>query len=397
MFHFSGKLDHLLEPRDYHDPARYEAELDAVFRRSWNLLCLADDVAKPGDRYAGQVAGRPVVVVNDAGSLKAFSNVCGHRHSLICPVGRGHGERMKCQIHGWEYDRDGQLAKIPDGKHFKVVKPGDFCLSRYRVERSGPFVFVNLSAEGPSFEEHLGSFATEFHRWYDNLRLAHVWSHEHDVNWKIPVENGIESYHVPMVHPTTYQDFRDESLHDHRLEPTYTRYGDLLPYEKKPGLVSLGFRIYTQLLIRHPTYDRFTHTHLFPNMMLYYGDIYRNLTVIEPLAPKRFRFRCYGFVPSDIRFGWLGRRLQDLSMEVFLRMGKKIVGEDVALWPPVQQGLEGSEHRGVLSAREERVYAFQRFLCEKLGRPARPTDSQAGFDRNVQHTASMSSTTGTSS
>lgn len=367
MFHFSGKLDHLLEPRAYHDAAWYEREQAAIFRPGWNQLCLAAEVASPGDRYAGTIAGRAVVVVNDAGTLKAFSNVCGHRHSLICPVGRGHGERMKCQIHGWEYDCEGHLAKIPDGKHFKVVKPGDFSLHRYRVEQSGPFVFVSLAAAGPTFDEHLGTLALEFHRWFDDVRLVDTWIHEHDVNWKVPVENGVESYHVPMVHPTTYQDYRDEELHDHRLEPTYTRYGDLLPYEKKPGLVSLGFRVYTHWLIRNPSFDRFTHTHVFPNIMLYYGDVFRGLTVIEPLGPRRFRYRGYGFVPRNVRFGWIGRRIQDLSMRVFIPMGRKIIGEDAALWPPVQQGLEASDHRGVLSAREERVYAFQRYVMERVG------------------------------
>lgn len=368
MFRFSGKLDHLLEPRAYHDPEWFAAEIQAVFRPAWNLLCLAMEVASPGDRYSGTIAGQPIVVVNDGGTLKAFSNVCGHRHSLICREGCSHGERMKCQIHGWEYDVDGHLAKIPDGKHFKVVRPGDFSLHRYRVERCGPFVFVSLAAEGPSFEEHLGTFASEFHHWFDDVRLVDTWIHEHDVNWKVPVENAVESYHVPVVHPNTFQDFRDEELHDHRLEPTYSRYGDLLPYDKKPGLVSMGFRAYTHLLIKNPTYARFTHVHLFPNMLLYVGDIFRSFTAVEPLAPKRFRYRCYGFVPRDVRFGWPGRRLQDLSMVLFLRSFRRIIGEDVALWPPVQQGIAASDHRGVLSAREERVHAFQRYVCEKLGR-----------------------------
>ena len=92
----------------------------------------------------------------------------------------------------------------------------------------------------------------------------------------------------------------------------------------------------------------------------------RGLTVIEPLGPRRFRYRGYGFVPREVRFGWIGRRIQDLSMRVFLRMGRKIIGEDAVLWPQVQDGVEASDHRGVLSAREERVYAFQRFVAERL-------------------------------
>jgi phenylpropionate dioxygenase-like ring-hydroxylating dioxygenase large terminal subunit len=229
-------------------------------------------------------------------------------------------------------------------------------------------VFVNLRPQGVTFEEALGKLAGDFHYWYDDVRLIDVWTHEHEVNWKIPVENAVESYHVPMVHPNTYEDYREEELHDHQLEPGFSRYRDLLPYEDKPGLLSLGFRVYTKLFIRNPTFARFTHTHLYPNMLLYYGDIYRNLTVIEPISARRFRFRCFSFVPRDFRFGWIGRRIQDLSMLVFMRMGRRIVGEDVALWPAVQTGLESSCHRGVLSAREERVFAFQQYVCRMLGR-----------------------------
>jgi len=45
---------------------------------------------------------------------------------------------------------------------------------------------------------------------------------------------------------------------------------------------------------------------------------------------------------------------------------KTILQEDMARWPPVQQGLEKSRHKGVLSAREERVYAFQDYVVKKL-------------------------------
>ena len=387
MFHFTGKLEHLLQPTDYYDPAVFDAERRSVFAKTWSPLCLVDEVSKNGDRYAGQIAGQQVVVINHQGVLSAFSNVCGHRHSLICPPGHGSSKKMKCQIHGWEYDSAGHLTTIPDGKHFKVVKPGDFSLRRFRVEQCGPFVFVNLSNDGPSLEEFLGTLAPEFNQWYQDVRLIQRWDHEHDVNWKVPVENAIESYHVPMVHPTTFQDFREEALHDHRLEPTYTRYGDLLPYEDKPGFVSLAFRIYTRLLIRNPSFERFTHTHLFPNIMLYYGDIYRSLTIIEPLTPRRFRFRCYGFVPTQVRFGWLGRKIQDLSMVVLTRMGRKIINEDAALWPSVQQGLESSDHRGVLSAREERVFAFQRYLRCMLGASATRVDLNSASSTTSLDTA----------
>jgi choline monooxygenase len=371
MFVFQGKLDHLLPTLAYHDPNWFERERREIFANSWNCIGLARDVAKPGDRFACEVAGVPMVVWNHEGKLRAMSNVCGHRHSLIAKTGKSCGHVLKCQIHGWEYDPDGHLTKIPDGKHFKVVKAGDFSLNTFRVEQVGPFVFVNLSADGPSFDEHLGNMKANFHRYYDDLRLVDVWTTEHAVNWKIACENGVESYHVPTVHPTTYEDHRDEELHDHELAPTFTRYGDLLPYSAEMKLESLGFRLYTHLLIKKPNYRRFTHVHLFPNIMLYYGDIFSGLSVIEPLGPEKMRFTSYSFVPRDVYWGWIGRRVQDLSMVLFLRMGRKILREDMVLWPPVQRGLKSSGHSGVLSAREERVYAFQKFVSGIM-EPAKP-------------------------
>jgi choline monooxygenase len=40
----------------------------------------------------------------------------------------------------------------------------------------------------------------------------------------------------------------------------------------------------------------------------------------------------------------------------------RVLAEDASIHAAVQRGLAASPHRGVLSAREERVHAFQRFV-----------------------------------
>ena len=371
MFVHHGNLDHLLEPAAYYEPGWFAREQEAIFQRGWNYFCLAQEVASHGCRLARAVSGVPVVVINHQGKLHALQNVCAHRHSVIVPEGCSRAERLQCQIHGWEYDHTGRVSKMPDGRSFLGVKAQEFCLQRYRVETAGPFVFVSLAEAGPSFRDHLGTLTGEFDRFYEDLRHIDTWISEHPVNWKIICENAVESYHVPMVHPGTYQDYRPEEQHDHRLDPTCTRYADLYPYERERSLEARGFRLYTRLLIRNPTYQRFTHVHLFPAFLLYFGDIYANLAVVEPLGPERTRFTLLSFVPRAIRWGWAGRALQSIALQVFLRMARKIVGEDVARWPPVQAGLKQSPHRGVLGAREERVHAFQQYVLRQV-RPDTP-------------------------
>jgi len=376
MFVHSGSLPHLLPPAAYTDAEWFARERREMFGRGWHPLCLADQVAKDGDQFAGEILGVPVVVMNREGRLHALRNVCAHRHSQIVPDGpQSGGKTLRCQIHGWEYDESGCLAKMTDGRSFKGFKAGALCLPSFRVEQAGPLVFVNLSPEGPTFLEHLGDLSAEFQRFYTGLRHVGTWTFESPVNWKVIVENAVESYHVPMVHPQTFQDYRPEELHDHALAPTYSRYGDLLPYESEKGLESLGFRVYTRLLIKNPTFKRFTHVNVYPNYLLYFGDIFSAFNVVEPLGPERSRLTFYSFVPRDIHWGWAGRLLQDLSMVVFIRMGKKIAQEDVSRWPPVQQGLRSALFPGVLSCREERVYGVQRYVAERLGMPVPPLDA----------------------
>lgn len=369
MFVKSGQLAHLLKPEAYSGESWFASEQQSVFRRSWQFFCLANEVARDGDRFARQVCDTPVVVSNSQGQLRALHNVCAHRHSQIAPSGCSHSAELTCPIHGWKYDAAGKLKHLPDGRSFVGVKAGDLALPGYRVEQVGALVFVNLTSEGPSFREHLGTLAGEFEQYFGNVEHIHSWVTEHPINWKVVCENAVESYHVPMVHPQTFEDYRAEELHDHRLEPTYTRYGDLLPYEAERSLTSRIIETYTRWIIANPSFKRFSHTHIFPNMLLYYGDIFSGFTSVEPLGPNRCIYRMMSFVPKDIRWGKLGWLAQRVTMSVFLRMVRKILREDMDRWGVVHEGLRNSPHRGVLSAREERVFAFQEYLLAQMQSP----------------------------
>jgi hypothetical protein len=46
---------------------------------------------------------------------------------------------------------------------------------------------------------------------------------------------------------------------------------------------------------------------------------------------------------------------------------RRVMREDMRLWADVQHGLEASRETGLLSRREERVYAFQRWVADAVG------------------------------
>src|SRR5262249_43096518 len=78
--------------RWYTDPPFLDAERRALFGRTWQAVGHARSVAAPGDYFGCDIAGEPVLVARAKdGILRAFSNVCRHRGSLLAE-GCGHGQ-----------------------------------------------------------------------------------------------------------------------------------------------------------------------------------------------------------------------------------------------------------------------------------------------------------------
>lgn len=365
MFIHHEKLPHLLNASDYSSVDVWREEIDHLFHKSWQYVGLARDVEKEGQYLAREVAGVPIVVRNfGKDGVHAFRNVCGHRGSMIVRPGTGSAPTFQCMYHGWEYGARGQLTHLPDGKCFKGIKGAEVCLNSVRLDRIGPMLFVNLGNPGTTFRESLGDLAPELDAYFDDHRPCWHWITDHDANWKVIEENAVESYHVPMAHPTTFKDYKAEELHDHRLTKAYTRYADLEPW--KDGVVDRGFKFLSRMMIPRPNYERFKHTHIFPNNLLYYGELFSTWAFVQPLTPERTRYEILGFIPRKLRAVTGNAIVLRAVIQPLIKQFAKILLEDMEIWPKIHHGLKNSPFPGVLSCREERVYAFQEYVVENL-------------------------------
>jgi len=373
MFAATGALAPALTPSAYSDAAFFAREAAGVFgvettgvrrfvaSRVWHLVASTFQLANAGDYVSTDIVGVPVIVRNVGDRIAAFVNVCLHRQSVLELPGCGHRDQLRCRYHGWEYDDEGKLAKLPDGPSFRGFKVGDRKLHGLRVESYGPLVFVTGAADAPSLAEWLAPLATDLGRFYRRpLVPIGTRSFEADVNWKIVVENAVESYHVPLVHAGTFRDYRAEELHDHQIADTHTRYADLEPM----GTTTSGraTTLLARLLMRDPDVARFRHAHFFPNLLFYFGELYCDVAVVTPISPTRMRHTAFAFAPDGLRSRALAP-LRDLWGKTMWWYGGKIFREDGTAWRGVQAGVRAAEGAGVLSAREERVAAFQRYVA----------------------------------
>ncbi len=198
----------------YRDPAIYEAERREIFARGWLLIASESQLPGIGSYVAVTVAGFPLLVVRGKDNVvRGFHNVCRHRAGPLTSEGAGEcGEALTCRYHGWRYALDGRLASARDFGPASNFDPREFGLFALKCESWRGFIFVNMDADCAPLDDSLGPLkARAAHLDLERLTRAHLSSHAIHCNWKTYVENFLEGYHIPMMHPSLHQ----------TLEPDY--------------------------------------------------------------------------------------------------------------------------------------------------------------------------------
>ncbi|MGB6537694.1 MAG: Rieske 2Fe-2S domain-containing protein [Xanthobacteraceae bacterium] len=207
----------LIEPgrvhrRVYTDPDLFELEMERIFGRAWLYVGHASQVPEPGDYVTADLGRQPVIMVRHRdGSVQVLLNRCSHRGAKVVNERRGRAQRLVCCYHGWAFDTDGTLASVPvtegcaEGFDQNALGLG-------RAPRIGEyrgFVFASLAERGMSFEDHIGPVKGNIDDLVDRapggaLALdAGMHRYAYSGNWKLQVENVLDSYHVPFGHAST--------------------------------------------------------------------------------------------------------------------------------------------------------------------------------------------------
>jgi choline monooxygenase len=359
MFIHKTQLPHPLRPDQYFSDEQHRVETRECFMPAWHLVASMADMPNPGDFVTTTLCDKPILVRNFDGEPHAFLNVCAHRHSLITSAKRGSSEKMRCQFHGWEYRADGRTREIPDARSFKQWDRKSTCLQKFRVQRLGELVFVSLQPDGQSLEQFLAPAWDIWAPFFDGKMMEHAasWDVDCESNWKIAIEIQLESYHVPLVHPLTFRKYPDEEVMDHVLEPNHSRYWTSVPLGPLQEFVlrTLGM----------PISETFQTQIVYPHLVFAGYAMFGLVTLVQPTSPTTCCFRNWLYTARGTKSGSLRTLLRRAMRSYAETSAKKVLTEDIRMFSGVQRGMRASPHRGVLSAREEQVYAFQRYIEER--------------------------------
>lgn len=190
----------------YISEAFYRREVEQIFLKVWNFVGRADRIPNPGDYVAFDFVGVPVVLLRDKqGEVRAFVNACRHRGTQIMS-GEGNCAALRCPYHSWTYGLDGRLRGAPGMEDTVGFDKSDYGLQPIRIDSWDGFLFISFDPDGISLREYLGDLPERF-ACYNFADMVCVRRKEYDLacNWKVYVENAMESYHVPTVHGLTLQ------------------------------------------------------------------------------------------------------------------------------------------------------------------------------------------------
>jgi len=193
----------------YRDPAIFEDEMERIFKTTWVWVAHESDVPAKNTFKTSWVGREPVIVTRDRDmTLHVLLNRCRHRAASVCEKAKGKASVFVCPYHGWSYEPDGRLRKVPHANGYPSdFDTAEFPLVSLRVETYNGMIFATFNRDIEPLEAFLGPAR----KWIDlfmkqgagyGVKTLGEHRFRFPGNWKIQLENTTDAYHFPIVHKT---------------------------------------------------------------------------------------------------------------------------------------------------------------------------------------------------
>jgi phenylpropionate dioxygenase-like ring-hydroxylating dioxygenase large terminal subunit len=352
----------------YDHPEMTRLEYERILKPSWQIACHVSQIRGAGEYVTFELGSDSVIVLREGnGVIRALRNVCRHRGTrLLEGAGRCHG-RITCPYHGWTYRYDGSLMATPARESFPALDLREHSLATVPVAVALGFVWVCLGANPPPPPSEVWAPVLEElapYRFDELIPTQPLYLEEWAVDWKIAMDNYLESYHVPIGHPglnrlftPDYEDQRGipgiargiswmrEAPSPRWSERVYQKYVVEVTAPHLPEAQRRSWRFYSCL----------------PNLGIDIMPEQIDFFQVLPRGPGRCVIRGAAFgLPDERRemrvIRWLGNRIN-----------MQVNAEDRLLCERLQRGLRDSAYRpGPLSQIETWMLEFHDLLRARI-------------------------------
>ncbi|MEL7221484.1 MAG: Rieske 2Fe-2S domain-containing protein, partial [Bacteroidota bacterium] len=269
----------------YFDPTIWEQMKEAIFASSWQYIGDEQEIFNVTvntypffllEKYVDE----PLVLTKQEEEIRCLSNVCTHR-GFIVSHHPAHNRKLVCSYHGRRFDMEGKFKFMPE---FKAVedfpRPCDH-LHRLPLKKWSKFLFTSLDPKidfdriTQQIAEKVGFLNIE------EFEFAPAYSKIYNVqsHWALYIDNYLEGFHIPFVHPTL------NSMLDYGSYDTICDEHMVLQvgYAGKDGTETFD------LPQGHPDYGKDVTAYyfwFFPNFMLNFYPWGVQLNIVRPYTPN---------------------------------------------------------------------------------------------------------------
>ena len=330
----------------YFENSYMEREKTEIFLKEWQLVGSRTQIRNSGEILVAEVANNPVIVIcQKDNTLKAFYNVCQHRGGPLayenCSV-----SKLQCKYHGWVYELNGDL-KNARGFNEAELNVEDFGLQPIHVTEWMGQVVVNVSNSPLDLNQHIDVIKTltspiDFSDYVFKFRE----SYQIRCNWKVYMDNFLEGFHIPFVHPELnkvidYKSYKTEIYERFSLQwcPLDS---ELSPYGKSANSEENKAFYFT----------------IYPNIILNIAPGRLQTNIVEPKSSKT----------CVVHFDYHFDNPEEADIEQDADFSEMVQQEDILIYENVQKGLESKGYdKGKFSPlNEQGVFHFQSLVKSSL-------------------------------
>lgn len=186
----------------YTSPDFFAQENAKLWPNIWQFAAREEELPEPGDHVVYEIAGKSFLLIRQPdGDVKGFYNVCLHRGRKL-RLESGSASELECPFHGFTWNNDGTIKRIPCRWDFEHLSDEDMQLPEIRVERWAGFIMISEDKDIAPFKEWVGPAIQHYDRWKLEDCYTGAWIGKViPANWKVVAEAFMEAYHSIVTHP----------------------------------------------------------------------------------------------------------------------------------------------------------------------------------------------------
>lgn len=187
---------HTLDPEQYTSPLQFSTELDAIFLSEWIVVAHTSEFPSYPFAIERTLNTHSIIIVATEEGFQAFRNICPHRAGPLLWEGECTPlKALRCKYHGWRFDLKGTQTHSPD---FGEEQHNQLQTIPIQIHKG--LIFICFASTPPPFSwpQLLDTHAPDLR----SFRIYKSATHLLHCNWKTYVENYLEGYHIPYIHPS---------------------------------------------------------------------------------------------------------------------------------------------------------------------------------------------------